>query len=307
MQDNFNPLDDAINIKKSFIKPKNMNGLIHIIAHRSNAQRQEIKNQYFQQNNKNLIDDLKKELSGNFQDAAIALFYTPLDYDCYQLYKAMKGLGTNEDTLIEVIATRSNERINQIKRRYLEMYNRELLKDIESDTSGFFRQMLKKLLEANRSNNPYPDEKDSEICAKQLFDAANQKKEVLHETFMNIFTQKSREELASISKVYFRWYSKTLFEVIEKLFSGDAKRILKAIVYALLSPSEYFAYRINKAIKGFGTNDTILIRVLVSRDEIDIGRIKRYYKQLYQKDLYTAVKEDVSGDYRNLLLELIGN
>ena len=307
MQDNFNPLDDAINIKKSFIKPKNMNGLIHIIAHRSNAQRQEIKNQYFQQNNKNLIDDLKKELSGNFQDAAIALFYTPLDYDCYQLYKAMKGLGTNEDTLIEIIATRSNERINQIKRRYLEMYNRELLKDIESDTSGFFRQMLKKLLEANRSNNPYPDEKDSEICAKQLFDAANQKKEVLHETFMNIFTQKSREELASISKVYFRWYSKTLFEVIEKLFSGDAKRILKAIVYALLSPSEYFAYRINKAIKGFGTNDTILIRVLVSRDEIDIGRIKRYYKQLYQKDLYTAVKEDVSGDYRNLLLELIGN
>jgi hypothetical protein len=284
-----------------------MNTLIHIIAHRSNEQRQEIKKQYYEQNQKNLMYDLKKELSGNFQDAAIALFYSPIDYDCYQLYKAMKGLGTNEDTLIEIIATRSNERINQIKQRYYELYKKDLIKDIENDTSGFFRQILKKLLEANRSNNTFPDEKESENCARQIFDATSQKKEVLQQTFIYIFTQKSREELASISKVYFKWYSKTLFEIIEKLFSGDAKRILKAIVYALLSPSEYFAYRINKAIKGLGTNDTILIRVLVSRDEIDIGRIKRYYKQLYQKDLYTAVKDDVSGDYRNLLLELIGN
>jgi hypothetical protein len=307
MQNNFNPSDDAIAIKQSLTKPKNMNTLIHIIAHRSNEQRQEIKKQYYEQNQKNLMDDLKKELSGNFQDAAIALFYSPIDYDCYQLYKAMKGLGTNEDTLIEIIATRSNERINQIKQRYYELYKKDLIKDIENDTSGFFRQILKKLLEANRSNNTFPDEKESENCARQIFDATSQKKEVLQQTFIYIFTQKSREELASISKVYFKWYSKTLFEIIEKLFSGDAKRILKAIVYALLSPSEYFAYRINKAIKGLGTNDTILIRVLVSRDEIDIGRIKRYYKQLYQKDLYTAVKDDVSGDYRNLLLELIGN
>ena len=89
------------------------------------------------------------------------------------------------------------------------------------------------------------------------------------------------------------------------MFSGDVRKVLKAITYALLSPSEYFAYRINKAIKGFGT-DTILIRVLVSRDEINIQRIKRYYKQLYGKSLHEAIKEDVSGDYGNLLLALIG-
>ena len=62
----------------------------------------------------------------------------------------------------------------------------------------------------------------------------------------------------------------------------------------------------NKAIKGFETNDTILIIVLVSRDEIDINRIKRYYKQLYKKELYDGVSDDASGDYRNLLLALIG-
>lgn len=121
-----------------------------------------------------------------------------------------------------------------------------------------------------------------------------------------MFTQKSREELALIAKIYYQWYSKTLFEAIESLFSGDSKKVLKAIIYALLSPSEYFAYRIHKAVKGLGTNDTILIRVLVSRDEIDIERIKRYYKQLYGKDLYTTIKDDISGDYKALILELIG-
>ena len=303
----FNPSNDAMIIRQCISKPKNMAGLINIVAHRSNEQRQHISQEYFRQFKKSLFDDLKSELSGNFEDAVIALFYTPEDYDCYQLRKAMKGLGTNEDTLIEILATRSNERINRIKQRYNEMYNRNLVADVESDTSGFFREILKKLLEANRPNNPYPDEQECSRNAKELYDAGVQKKGKEQLTYLYILTQKSREELATISKIYYKWYSKTLFQEIESLFSGDARRVLKAIVYALLSPSEYFAYRIHKAIKGLGTNDTILIRVLVSRDEIDINRIKRYYKQLYQKELYEAVKEDVSGDYRNLLLALIGN
>ena len=303
----FNPSNDAMIIRQCISKPKNMAGLINIVAHRSNEQRQYISQEYFKQFKKSLYDDLKSELSGNFEDAVIALFYTPEDYDCYQLRKAMKGLGTNEDTLIEILATRSNERINRIKQRYNEMYQRDLVKDVDSDTSGFFREILKKLLEANRPNNPYPDEQECSRNAKELYDAGIQKKGREQLTYLYILTQKSREELATISKIYYKWYSKTLFQEIESLFSGDARRVLKAIVYALLSPSEYFAYRIHKAIKGLGTNDTILIRVLVSRDEIDINRIKRYYKQLYQKELYQAVSEDVSGDYRALLLELIGN
>jgi len=307
MQSIFNPIEDAKALKLAITKPKNMAKLIQIVAHRSNNQRQQILASYYDTFKMPLTDDLKKELSGNFREAVIALFNTPVEYDCYQLRKAMKGLGTNEDTIIEILATRSNERIKEIIQLYNQIYKRDLLRDIESDTSGFFREILKKLLEASRSNNPYPDESESEKCAKELFNSTKAKKEDLQNTFIYIFTKKSREELVSISKIYFTWYSKTLLQVVEELFSGDSKRVLKAIIYALLSPSEYFAYRINKAVKGLGTNDTILIRVLVSRDEIDIERIKRYYKQLYKIDLYKAIEKDTSGDYKNLLLELIGN
>ena len=306
MQSIFNPIEDANNIRVAITKPKNMANLIQIVAHRSNNQRQQILASYYDTFKTPLTDDLKRELSGNFKEAIIALFCTPVEYDCYQLRKAMKGLGTNEDTLIEILATRSNQRIREIIQKYNHIFQRDLLKDIQSDTSGFFREILKKLLEASRSDNSYPNESESEKCAKELYNSIKGKKEDLQNTFIYIFTKKSRQELASISKVYFTWYSKTLLQVVEELFSGDSKRVLKAIIYALLSPSEYFAYRIHKAVKGLGTNDTILIRVLVSRDEIDIERIKRYYKQLYKVDLYKTVENDTSGDYKNLLLELIG-
>ena len=45
----------------------------------------------------------------------MTLFYTPIKYMCYQIVNAKKRFETNEDTLIEIITIRSNERINQNK------------------------------------------------------------------------------------------------------------------------------------------------------------------------------------------------
>jgi hypothetical protein len=221
---NQDPLQDAKLIKQSISKPKNFNQLIDIVSHRSNAQRQNIVQAYYNNYNISIFDDLKSELSGNFKEAVIALFYTPIDYDCYQLYKAMKGLGTNEDTLIEIIATRSNNSINAIKARYPQMYNKNLVSAVQSDTSGFFRQILMELLKAERPNNPNPDQKQCEDCAKMLYDAEKLKKEALQSTYILMFTQKSKEEFALISKIYYQWYSKTFFDSIESNFMSKLRK-----------------------------------------------------------------------------------
>ena len=67
--------------------------IIKVIANRTNAQRLEIKEVYEKTFNRDLIKDLKSELSGNFEDAVLALFVPIIDYDVEQLHKAMKGLG----------------------------------------------------------------------------------------------------------------------------------------------------------------------------------------------------------------------
>ena len=82
------------------------------------------------------------------------------------------------------------------------------------------------------------------------------------------------------------------------------KKTLRTIVYATVSPSEYFATRVHDAVKGLGTRDHLLIRVLVTRSEIDMPQIKQYYKQLYGKDMVADIKADISGEYQNLFVQL---
>ena len=90
------------------------------------AQRQQIKECHKTAYGRDLMVDLKKELSGNLEDAVLALFYTPVEYNVEQLKKAMKGIGTDEGTLIEIIASRPNWLLKQIKEKYKIKYGKEL-------------------------------------------------------------------------------------------------------------------------------------------------------------------------------------
>jgi annexin A7/11 len=285
-------------------KTKDEDKIIDLITKRTNEQRQRIKDSYNSLYNSDLIKDLQKSLSGHFQDVVVALFYTPVDYDCFQLRKAVKGLGTDEDALIEILATRSQNDIEQIKVRYAEMYpGRTLVKDIEGDTSGGFKKILLALLDAKRPRNEQPDYEECERCAKLLYESGQSKKGDI-DIFTKIFTEKSQAEFIRIAQLYYKLTKTTLLKAVETEFSGDCKQALIGIIYAMISPAEYFAKSINKAIAGLGTDNTSLIRILITRDEIDMPQIKQFYKQLYKKDMIEDIKGDTSGKYQKILIEL---
>ena len=287
-------------------KPKNKQLIISIIAPITNQQRLLIKESYYRLFNKDLFIDLKSELSGNFLSTVKALFYNPIDYDCKSIRKAVKGLGTNEDTLIEILTTRDPNRISQIIKRYSMIFEgRNVIDDIKDDTSGDFRKILLNLLSENRYNNNTVNKEECEQIARNLFDIIQKKKGIDIQMLIALFTQKSQIEFQLISQYYYKLSGETIMQLVEKVYSGDLKKCLKGIIYALLSPSEYFANKINKAISGLGTNDDMLIRIIVSREEIDLYRIKRYYKQIYKKDIIDDIKNDTSGDYSNLLVALL--
>lgn len=50
----------------------------------------------------------------------MALLKTPAQFDAEELRAAMKGLGTDEDTLNEILASRANREIREINRVYRE-------------------------------------------------------------------------------------------------------------------------------------------------------------------------------------------
>jgi hypothetical protein len=296
---------DAEALKNSISPKKDENSIIQLVTNRTNSQLQQIKESYTTLYNSDLIKDLKKALSGHFEDVVVGLFCTPIDYDCFHLRKAIKGLGTDENALIEIICTRPPDTIEKIKKRYGEMYpGRNLIKDVEGDTSGNFRKILKSLLNANRHPDAYPNLEECKNCAKRLYEAGEKILGTNEDVFTQIFTEKSPSEFICIAQLYHKLTKHTLLQAVQNEFSFDSKKCLIAIIYAILSPSEYFAKLIYKAIKGLGTDDTTLIRVMVSRHEIDMPQIKQYYKQNYKKDMIEDIKNDTSGTYRQILVEL---
>ena len=94
---------------------------------------------------------------------------------------------------------------------------------------------------------------------------------------------------------------------MENEFSGNIKKLLLGVLFGHINPSEYFARRIHEASDGIGTKDDILIRVLVTRDEIDLPQIDTIYKRCYNMTLSQEISSETSGDYKKLLLALVAS
>jgi hypothetical protein len=65
------------------------------------------------------------------------------------------GAGTDEEILIEILATRSNAEINAIKTAYAALFKRDLEKDVVSETGGRFRRLLVGLVQVGGIESQY--------------------------------------------------------------------------------------------------------------------------------------------------------
>ena len=278
--------------------------LINLVLSKSRNDRFQIRQAYKSIYGKDLLEDIDSALMGNFKKAVIDLFRTPQERDAYHLYKAMKGIGTNDETVIEIICSRTNLELKRIIDEYKQLYNEDLEKRISSETNGSFRNILVSLLQCKRSENSIPNDEDCKKLAEALYKAGEGKLGTDKETFNKVFASASPPELFSINNYYSQISSRTLKQAVEKEFSGSTKNALITILEFTLSAPNYFAGRINKAVKGLGTNDKMLIRNLCAREGVDMRQIRESYKNLFGKDMVEDIKGDTSGHYQKLLMSL---
>lgn len=79
-----------------------------------------------------------------------------------------------------------------------------------------------------------------------------------------------------------------------------------AIVKCTSNKAEFFASQLKKSMQGAGTNDRQLIRLMITRCEIDLQDIKIAFERKYGKTLRSYVSGDTSGDYKYALYALMG-
>ncbi|XP_028458290.1 annexin A1 [Perca flavescens] len=303
----FDATSDASTLQ-SAIKSKKVDKdvIFAVLVKRSNEQRQKIKAVYEASTGQSLDKALQSALHSHLEDLALALISTPAHFDAYLFRKATKGLGTREHILVEILATRTNQEIRDLKRVYKEVYKTELEEVIKSETSGDFTAALLAMLKATKDesteiNNDLA-KRDSEI----LFEAGEKIKGTNVSAFIEILTTRSAPQLCKTFQQYATVSDITLPKALQLELKGDIEDCLIDIVKCSWNTSAFFAEKLHHAMKGLGTNEDALIRVLVSRSEVDLKKIVQEYKAMYGVSLQEAIRRDTKEHFESALLALCG-
>ncbi|KAI6061657.1 Annexin A4 [Aix galericulata] len=211
------------------------------------------------------------------------------EQEAQALRKAMKGFGTDEDAIIDILTKLNVSQRQQVLITYKSTIGRDLIDDLKSELSGNFERViigmmtpttlydvheLKRAMKGNRDEGMYVDDALAQQDAQCLYEAGEKKWGTDEVQFMSILCTRNRCHLLRVK--------------------------------CMRNKPAYFAERLYKSMKGLGTDDNTLIRVMVSRSEIDMLDIRREFLTMYGKSLYSFIKGDCSGDYRKVLLRLCG-
>jgi len=304
---NFDPSTDALHLRKAMKGlGTDEDSIINVLCNRTSAQRQCIIQCYQEFYHKDLIEDLKSELGGAFERMVLACMKPTSELLAEELHHAMLvmgGIGTNENILVEILCTRSNKDIAEMVATYQKLYKKHLQEDLSEETSGFFRRLLISMSTGTR-DEAGTDTSIAPQLAQQLYKAGEDKLGTDESEFNRILASNNPVVLRATFEEYHKIKGKTLHDAIKSEFSGDIQNGLLAVALIIENRPKFFADRLNEAISGMGTRDRDLIRLVVTRSEVDLGDIKDEYQRCYGKTLESAIKGDTSGDYKKMLLSL---
>ncbi|XP_027441558.1 annexin A2-like [Zalophus californianus] len=306
---NFDAERDALNIETA-IKTKGVDEvtIVNILTNCNNEQRQDIAFAYQRMTKKELASALKSALSSHLETMIFGLLKTPAQgYDASELKASMKGLGTDEDSLIEIICSRTNQELQEINRVYKEMYKTDLEKDIVSDTSGDFCKLMVALAKGRRAEDgSVIDYEPIDQDARDLYDAGVKRKGTDVPKWISIMTERSVCHLQEVFERYKSYSPYDMLESIKEEVKGDLENAFLNLVQCIQNKPLYFADWLYDSMKGKGTRDKVLIRIMVSRSEVDMLKIRSEFKRKYSKSLYYYIQQDTKGDYQKALLYLCG-
>ncbi|KAM5129556.1 annexin A9 [Mantella aurantiaca] len=301
---NFEPELDVDKLSDTLTNKGNKQTIIDIVTGLNNEQRQEVIRLYKEEQQQDLLENIKKFLSSDLERVIVGLLKTPAAYDAQELKSAMKGLGTDEATLSEILSTRSNEMLQAIQACYKQEVKSELEKDITSDTSGPHAALLLALIKGKRERESgIIDYGLIERDSKMLSDLGP-KNNPNDAQWIAIFTERPKGHLRRVFDHYKKSTSVDIEDSIKKHFKGDFQKSLLTLVAVIKDTPLYFADKLYNAMKGLGTDDKTLIRILISRSEEDLLSIRVAYRRKYGKSLYSSIQDDTKGEYRSTLLLL---
>lgn len=301
------PAEDADQLHKAFQGWGTNEGLIiSILAHRNAAQRNLIRQTYAETYGEDLLKALDKELSSDFERAVLLWTLDPPERDAYLANESTKRFTSSNWVLLEIACTRSSLELFKVKQAYHARYKRSLEEDVAYHTKGDFRKLLVPLVSTFR----YEGEEVNMTLAKNEAKTLHEKisdKAYNDEVVIRIISTRSKAQLNATLNHYNNGYGNAINKDLKSDPKDEYLQLLRAAIKCLTCPEKYFEKLLRLAINKMGTDEWALTRVITTRAEIDMQRIKEEYQRRNSVPLDRAIAKDTTGNYEKMLLALIGH
>ncbi|KAK2725837.1 hypothetical protein QYM36_000344, partial [Artemia franciscana] len=221
--------------------------IIQVLSRRTADQRMDILRAYKANFGKDLIKDLKSELSGNFERAILALMHPRAEYLAMEVREAIKGAGTQEGTLVEILAPGPNDEIAAICDTYYKLYGKSMEDSIASDTSGDFKRLLVALCQGQRDEYGVTDNEVVMNDAHRLYSAGEGKLGTEESAFIQVLATRSFQHLKQLQQEYVKITGRELEDAVASEFSGNIEKGLTAVSEASFSSAYSKIYTVYAA------------------------------------------------------------
>jgi len=284
--------------------------LIRILSKPDPLQMALLRNTYNQRHRRDLEKDIKSETSKWFQEGLLALVRGPLMQDVHLLHNAIKGLGTKESSLNDVLLGRSNADMQAIKQAYHQTYHRTLEADVRDDLSLKTEELFTMVLSATRAEESSPViPQDLERDVSDLHQATSGKIGNYQITVCSILAHRSDGQIRAIAPLFQQKYHMSLETRIEREFSGHMKEALVLMLRRATDRAMTDAVQLEDTMAGPGTRDQLLVNrvVRIHWDRAHLDQVKRAYAHRYKRDLIQRVRGEIHLDkhYENLMVAVL--
>ena len=247
-----------------------------------------------------LSSDVKEKTSGDLQDFMMSLLSDRLDYEAQAVMRAIKGLGTDEATLITILCTLEEEDIMPLQIAFSSRYERSMEQAVLSETSGKFKRVLL-LAGCDGVGESYAKVINSAISGLGTDTKA----------IIRLMVTATPEQLDATREAYSRLYKKDLIRAVgsEWKVSGDFKRIVQALAKrhpANVNDEEEIDYSadvqaMRDAVEGMGTDEAAVIALLANKTHKQIEDFREAYKIETGELLRERIRDETTGLFESKL------
>lgn len=284
--------------------------LIRILSKPDPLQINLLRNTYNQRLRRDLEKDIRSETSKYFQEGLVSLVRGPLMSDVHNVRDAIKGLGTKESVLNDVLLGRSNADMRAIKQAYHQTFNHTLEADVKGDLSLKTERLFDMVMAATRNEESAPViPQELEHDCSELHRAMDARVGTDQVTVCSILSRRSDGQIRALTHHWQQKYHSSLEKVIESEFSGHMKDALLLMVRRASDRIMSDAVQLEEAMAGPGTKDVLLVQRVVRAhwDRAHLDQVKRAYAHRFKRDLIQRVKGEIHFDkhYENLMVSCL--